>query len=68
MGELLQPIHLIILFFISPVFFGIFIAPYWQIFRKAGFAPALSLLMIVPLVNLVLLYYIGFSEWRNARS
>jgi hypothetical protein len=39
------------------------VLPYWQIFRKAGFSPALSLLMIVPLVNFAMLYYLAFTEW-----
>lgn len=68
MGEFLQPLHLMIVFLIFPISFAVIIVPVWQIFRKAGFAPALSLLMVVPLVNLALLYYIGFSEWRSARS
>jgi hypothetical protein len=31
------------------------VAPYWVIFRKAGFSPWLSLLILIPLVNLVVL-------------
>jgi hypothetical protein len=46
------------------VILPIVIVPYWQIFKKAGFAPALSILMLVPLVNLILLYYVAFSQWR----
>ena len=42
----------------------IVIIPYWQIFRKAGFAPALSLLMMIPLVNLIMLYVLAFSDWK----
>lgn len=42
----------------------IVVLPYWQIFRKAGFSPVLSLLILVPLVNLVLLYYVAFSHWK----
>ncbi len=38
--------------------------PTWFICRKAGFSPWLSLLMLVPLGNLVLLYVLAFSEWR----
>jgi hypothetical protein len=40
------------------------IIPYWKIFGKAGFAPALSLLIIVPLANLIVLYYVAFAEWK----
>jgi hypothetical protein len=42
----------------------IFVIPFWKIFSKAGFAGALSLLMIIPLVNLIVLYVIAFSEWK----
>ncbi len=37
--------------------------PYIRIFGKAGFSPALGILMVVPLVNLVMLYYLAFAEW-----
>lgn len=40
------------------------IIPYWVIFRKAGFAPALSILVGIPLVGLIVLYYIAFSDWK----
>jgi uncharacterized RDD family membrane protein YckC len=46
------------------VFLPIFVIPYWKIFSKAGFAGALSLLMIVPFVNLIVLYVVAFSEWK----
>jgi len=46
---------------------AIVILPYWQIFKKAGFAPGLSLLMIVPLANLVMLFYLAFAEWPSLR-
>lgn len=38
--------------------------PFWVIFRKAGFAPALSLLLLLPFVNLVMLYVLAFTEWK----
>lgn len=44
--------------------FPIIVIPFWKIFSKAGFAGALSLLMIVPLVNLIVLYVVAFSEWK----
>jgi len=42
----------------------VFIIPYWKIFSNAGFAGALSLLMIIPLINLIVLYVIAFSDWK----
>jgi len=64
MGDLLQPIHLLILFVFLPVFLVVYIIPYWVIFKKAGFAPALSLLTAIPGVRLIVLYVIAFSDWK----
>ncbi len=55
-------IPMILLFWVIGA--AIVIIPFWQIFKKAGLAPALSLLMIIPAVNLVMLYVLAFSEWR----
>jgi hypothetical protein len=38
--------------------------PYWFIWKKAGFSPWFSLLMLIPLVNLIMLYVLAFSEWK----
>jgi NADH:ubiquinone oxidoreductase subunit 3 (subunit A) len=40
------------------------VVPLWPIFRKAGFPGVLSLLMFVPVVNLAVLYVVGFSRRR----
>ena len=42
----------------------IYLVPMWIIVKKAGFAPALSLLMLVPMVNLVMLYVFAFCSWK----
>ncbi|QEE30863.1 hypothetical protein FTW19_24400 [Terriglobus albidus] len=47
------------------IFAAIVIVPFWQIFKKAGMAPALSFLMVVPLANLVTLYVLAFSPWKT---
>ena len=36
---------------------------YWKIFSKAGYSGALSLLMIVPLVNLIVFIWFAFAQW-----
>ncbi len=43
---------------------AIVLIPYWVIFRKAGFTPWLSLLMFVPLGNIIMLYVLAFSQWK----
>ncbi len=45
------------------IFAAIIVLPFWKIYEKAGFSKWLSLLMIVPLVNLALLYFVAFARW-----
>jgi len=44
------------------------VIPFWAIFRRSGFSGALSLLMLVPGVNLILLYIVAFSRRRAPLS
>jgi hypothetical protein len=64
MGELLEPAHLAVLFIVSAIWMVVFIVPFWQIFKKAGLAAPLSLLMVLPLINLIVLYVLAFSTWK----
>ena len=41
----------------------IIILPLWKVFSKAGYPGAPSLGMILPAVNIALLYFLGFSDW-----
>lgn len=43
---------------------AIVIIPLWVIWKKAGFSPWLSLLSIFPVINLIMLYVLAFSEWK----
>ena len=44
------------------------VIPYWMICKKAGFPPAMSLLMLVPIGNIVLLFYLAFADWPALRN
>ncbi len=44
---------------------GLMIVPFWVIYKKAGFTPWLAFLMVVPLVNILILYVVAFSDWRR---
>ncbi|HUX28044.1 MAG TPA: hypothetical protein VMV39_04620 [Terracidiphilus sp.] len=46
------------------VIVAVTLPPYWMIFKKAGFSPWLALTMLVPLVNVIVLYVVAFSTWR----
>ena len=63
--EFFQPWHLIVLLFtFFLVIIPFWVIPFWQIFKKAGFPPALSLLMIFPLLNFILVCVLAFSKWN----
>lgn len=66
MGELFAPLHLLVLLVVFCFTGPIVVIPYWQIFKKAGFSPFLSILILVPIANLVVLYFIAFSDWKPA--
>jgi len=42
----------------------VLVIPFWFIFKKAGFSPWLSILMFVPLANIIILYVVAFSQWK----
>lgn len=44
---------------------AVVIVPFWFIFAKAGFSQWLALLILVPLVNVILLYYLAFAKWPS---
>ncbi len=54
------------------MFFGFFgamisivvLIPWFFIYKKAGFSPWLALLMFVPLVNIIMMYFLAFARWN----
>ena len=42
--------------------------PLWRISRKAGFPGVLGLLMVIPLLNLVLLWVFACTKWPVENS
>ena len=42
--------------------------PLWRICSKAGFSGWLSLTFLVPVVNIVVWYYLAFAEWPVHRE
>lgn len=59
MGDL-QPYHVLILLFLGLCV----VLPFWQICKKAGFAPQLSLLLFIPFLGVVVLFVVAFSKWK----
>ncbi len=46
---------------------AVLLFPFWFIFGKAGYPRWLSLLLLIPLVNVVVLYFLAFSTWPAGR-
>ena len=46
---------------------AIVVLPFWRICVRAGFAGALSLLVLVPLANIIFIYFLAFSDWPSQR-
>jgi hypothetical protein len=47
--------------------FVVVVIAHWRIWSKAGCHGAWSLLMIVPLINVVSFLYLAFAEWPAAK-
>jgi hypothetical protein len=42
--------------------------PWFFIYKKAGYHPAMGCLMFIPLVNVVMLFILAFSQWPIERD
>ena|SRR5579859_5337006 len=54
------------LIMLASIVFAIII--WWRIFSKAGYSGAMSLLMFVPIANLIILCVLAFGEWPILRE
>ena len=64
MGHMHSLVFLLFFGFFSVFVSIVVIIPYWFIFKKAGFSPFLALLMFVPLINIIMLYFLAFARWN----
>ncbi len=47
------------------LFLAIVVVPFWRICTKAGYSGWLSLLVVIPVANVIFFYFLGFSEWPS---
>ena len=50
------------------VFSLVAMIPWFFIYKKAGYHPAMGCLMFVPIINLVMMFVLAFSEWPVERD
>lgn len=43
------------------------VLPFWRIFTKAGYPGLIALLVFIPGINLILLYWFAFADWPVER-
>lgn len=55
-------------FLVMLVWAAIMVIPFWRICQKAGYPGALGLLIVIPLVNIVFLYYLAFATWPSHKG
>ena len=53
------PIEVLLVLFMALII----IFPFWKIFSKAGFHGALSLLMLIPFVGIIMIFFLAFAKW-----
>ncbi len=44
------------------------VIPFWRICKRVGFSEWLSLLIIIPLVNIIFIYWLAFTDWPIQKS
>ena len=56
-------LEIFVVLFIAAVAGVLPVVAFWKICSKAGFPGPLGLLMLVPIANIILPFYIAFAEW-----
>jgi hypothetical protein len=47
---------------------AVLVVPFWKIMQRLGYSPYMSLLMVLPFLNIGLLYYMAFTDWPVERG
>ncbi|MFC4257498.1 hypothetical protein ACFOZ5_00470 [Marinobacter lacisalsi] len=43
------------------------VVPVWRICQRIGYPGWMGILILIPMINLFLLYFIAFADWPNNR-
>ena len=50
------------------LFASAIVIPFWRICQRAGYPGWLGLLILIPVVNLLFLYFMAFSDWPATKA
>lgn len=53
---------------VLPIVLLLTLLPYWFICKKAGYHPALSLLILIPFGGIILPFFLAFANWPVLRK
>jgi hypothetical protein len=56
---------IILIPFVIILWYFVIVLPFTKIYKKAGYSPWMAVLMIIPMVNVFMLYFLGFSNWPS---
>jgi len=45
------------------IYAAVIVVPFFQLWKRTGHSGWISLLMLIPLVNLIMLYVLAFKRW-----
>ena len=68
MGNLGLPELVVIILVVAIIGSILNVLPYWFIFKKAGYHPALSLLMIIPFADVIMKFFLAFADWPSLKK
>ena len=57
------PMELLVVLFMAVIA----VLPFWMISSKAGFPGWISLAILIPVLNVILLFFLAFAEWPALR-
>lgn len=61
--EYAGPLELLVIF----VMVGILVLPMWRICAKAGYPGWFGLAALIPILNILLLFFLAFADWPSLR-
>jgi hypothetical protein len=60
--------ELLVICFVMVFVLLLIVLPYWKIFGKAGFSSWFGILMVIPIVNIGMLFFLAFAEWPSLKQ
>lgn len=61
------PFELVTVLLMMVLFFVVAVLPFWMISTKAGFPGWISLAILIPVLNLIFLFFLAFADWPALR-